>query len=166
MSERMLTIPALIAVLCLQACGGPDPAKVQADVEKAQADAQKIVAEAQAKFDKASADARKDIVEAQADARADAADANANPPAAVNATPYRASDGKVAKTRADAQQKTADAQFDLDKARAQANYKVGVAHCESQSGLSRKACKETAKAVYETNLATAKQRRHAAPQRG
>jgi hypothetical protein len=50
-------------------------------------------------------------------------------------------------------------------ARAEANYRIALAHCASQSALGAKSCKKTAKAVYETDLATLKAHRGGA-QRG
>ena len=72
--KRLVTIAMVIgATLALQACNqGPDPAKVQADVTKAQADGQKKVADAQADLDKVIAKNNKAMVDTQADAQKDA----------------------------------------------------------------------------------------------
>ena len=68
--KRILTIAAILsATLALQACNkGPDPAKVQADVAKAQADGQKKIADAQADLDKVVAKNRKTMADTDADA--------------------------------------------------------------------------------------------------
>jgi len=158
------TFVALLAGGALGGCQrAPDMAKVDADVQKAQADGEKKVADAQAKLDKVIAENRKDLVDAQVDARRDAQTATANPaPATPVANPPA---DKVARTEGDAMQKSADAQYDLDKARADASYDVATARCEAQTGDAEKACKETAKAQRDTVVARAKSRNDVAHQR-
>lgn len=170
MSHRSTLPFVLAAAFALNGCGGADPAQVQADIDKAQAAGQKMVADAQAKLDRVAAENRKDVVDAQADVNLAAAHADAarpeTAPIATPAAPVAKAGAKVADARSDARKKSLDAQYDLDKARAEANYNVAVAHCGSQRGLAEKACKETAKAVYDGNLASAKARKATGLQRG
>src|SRR5262249_56949727 len=51
-TQRYSALAIVVSALLLQACQqGPDPAKVQADVTKAQAEGQKKIVDAQAKMD-------------------------------------------------------------------------------------------------------------------
>src|SRR5579859_6846751 len=132
-------IAALALVFGLNACShAPDLAKVDADVQKAQAAGEKKVASAQASFDKANADARRDVTVAQVDARVAATDdPHAVPISAVNAPPSR----QVARARSDAALALADAQYDLDHSRAEADYDVALARCEAKVGDLASTCK-------------------------
>jgi hypothetical protein len=149
MSSRTLLTATLISCAALQACTqAPDLAKVQADVAKAQADGQKMIVDAQANLDKVNAQNNKDVVNAQVDHPNDAmAAAPAGNPPEPTATE---------KARHDASDKVADAQYDVDKAKGEAAYNVQVAQCGAQMGDALKACKETAKASYDSALSNAK----------
>src|SRR5471030_783402 len=104
-------IITLAASALLQACNqSPDPAKVQGDVTKAQADGQKMIVDAQAKLDQVNAQANKEVVNAQVDANAANAANATNPP-----PPATAADNDVAKARKDANEDVVDAQFNLEK---------------------------------------------------
>ncbi len=75
MKNRLNLFGTLLIAASLGACSqGPDPAKVQADITKAQADGQKMVVDAQAKLDQVNAANNKDVVVAQADARQNTAE--------------------------------------------------------------------------------------------
>ena len=143
----------LVGIICvaalLQACNQQtDHAKVEADVAKAEAAAQKNVIDAQAKLDQVVAANNKDLVGAQADAQRDAANNTNAPPPEANA--------EIAKARSNAELKVADAQFDVDKAKAEGIQKIAEARCEDQVGEANKACTATAKANYDLAVAQAK----------
>jgi hypothetical protein len=145
-TSNLYLLPVAVA-LALSACNrGPDQAKVQQDVAKAQADGQKMVADAQAKFDKTIADSKADVNKEQADANAKAATGGNTERAANN----------VADARTDANKDVAKAQYDLDKARAEANYNVAKAQCEAHTGDTEKACRDSAKQAYDSAVAAAK----------
>lgn len=187
MSQRMLILSAVFACAALYGCNRSDSAQTQADVARAQAEAEKVVADAQARYDKITAESKQEVAQARAEAAAQNAPAPApEPPAKPGAKPARgkaAADSvadiaapppaepqvdseDLARARAAQIRKTAEAKFELDKARAEANYKVALAHCASQSALGEKSCKKTAKEVYDTELATLKARHSGGPQRG
>ena len=161
-------LAALFVAMTLQGCQrAPDLAKVDADVQKAQAAGEKNIAAAQAKLDKVNADNRKDMVDAQVDARTSDNGANTPPPPNVIAPtppPPPPPANAVVTTRADAMAKTAEATYDLEKTRADSTYDVAAARCEAQVGDSEKACKETAKAARDTTVANAKARNDAVQQ--
>jgi len=158
MNNRCLSFVAVLAgAALLGACNqNPDPAKIQADVTKAQAAGQKNIADAQANLDKVNAQNTKDMVNAQVDARAPAAD---NQPT----NPSAAQDMSNAHTQANG--KTADAQYDLDKARAKAAEEVAEAKCEAQTGSAEDACNAAAKSQYDAAVAQAKSINDAAHKR-
>jgi len=162
--KRIIMLAAVMgSALALQACNqGPDPAKVQADVTKAQADGQKKIADAQADLDKVVAKNNKAMVDTQADAQKDANSANATPADQNKAAADASSD--MAKQRADAAKDMADAQYNVDKAKATAAYDVRVAECEGQTGDANKQCKDTAKATYDASVTAADNKRNAAKQ--
>jgi hypothetical protein len=147
-NHRMSFIITLAATALLQACNqGPDPAKVQGDVTKAQADGQKMIVDAQAKLDQVNAQANKEVVNAQVDANAAAAKDPAATPPPENA---------VADTRKDANLDVADAQYNLEKVKAEAAYNVAKAQCEAQTGDSGKTCNDNAKSRYDGAVNDAK----------
>jgi PBP1b-binding outer membrane lipoprotein LpoB len=147
--SKSLVSLVFVAVL-LQGCNDQqvDPAKVQADVTKAEAAGQKNIIDAQAKLDQVVAQNNKDLAGVQADAQKDAAN-NPN-----TATPAASAD--IAKARANGEIKVADAQFDVDKAKAEGEEKVAEARCETQVGDANKTCKSNAKATYDSAVAAAK----------
>jgi len=190
MVKQSILVATLVAALGLQACAKQvDQAKVEADVQKAQAEGQKKIVDAQAKLEQVNAENNKDIVSAQADARVDAAKAadNAAPAAsaadaktaktpgarAVAAKPADAAaptppvnDENVAKTRIAALGKVADAQYDVEKAKAEAAYDVTMARCDGQTSDNMQAvCRDGAKATLDKAVATAKARKDAAHRR-
>lgn len=141
-------IAVLAAAASLGACNrSPDPATVQADITKAQAAGQKTVVDAQANLDKVNAANAKDVINTQVDARASAAD---------NQAQQSPSAQDVNEVRMRANVKTADAQYDLDKARAEATMNVAKAKCEAQTGSSADACNAAAKSQYDAAVAQAK----------
>ena len=190
MVKQALFLAGCIAGLGLQACnnGAADPAKVESDVQKAQAEGEKKIVEAQAKLEQVAAENKKDVVVAQADARIDAAsdaaakaaddsakkggtkksDANkadTKMPDVAPATPPP-SEESVAKARVAAMQKLADAQFGVDKAKAEAAYNVTLARCQSQSSESMQAvCRDGAQKTLSSSVANAKARSDAARRR-
>ena len=131
-----------------------DATKVQADIAKAEADGQKKIVDAQAKLDQVVAQNNKDLVGAQTDAQKDATK-NPNAPA-----PEASAD--VVKARNAAENKVADAQYDVDKAKAEAARQVAEAHCKTQIGAANDACMANAKAGYESTVAAAKAKNDAA----
>ncbi|HET8940897.1 MAG TPA: hypothetical protein VFN13_02810 [Rudaea sp.] len=164
---------AFAVAVSLQGCKQrPDPAKVQADIIKAQANGQKAIADARANMDKVIAQNRKDLVDARVDAQMDHASgdetarnrqspaANLENPSAV-ASPVSAA---VARARKGATDSTADAQYELDKAKAEADYNVALARCESRVGTALDACKETAKSRYDSDITAARHRNDSAHQ--
>jgi hypothetical protein len=128
--------------------------KVQADVAKAEADGQKQIIDAQAKLDQVVAQNNKNLVGVQADAQKDAAN---NPGA-----PAQAAGADIAKARNEAEIKVADAQYDVDKAKAAAAKQVAEARCQALVGDANKECTSRAKADYESATATAKSKNDAA----
>src|SRR4029079_7554675 len=109
-----ILVALAFATAMLQGCNQqPDnAAKVQADVAKAEADGQKKIIDAQAKLDQVVAQNNKDLVGVQADAQKDAI-SNPNAPTA-------AASADIAKAHTSAEIKVADAQYDVDKAKAEA----------------------------------------------
>jgi hypothetical protein len=167
MKERLLVTLGATAALVLAGCTqAPDQAQVQRDVEKAQAEGQKKVADAQAKLDQVNAENRKDIVETRVDASAPANNPNTTPSATAEpGTPANASANKdVANAQDKAAKKAADAQYDVDKARAEAQYDVAVARCKAQTGSSEKSCKDSAKNAYDQQINQAKAKDNSANQ--
>lgn len=149
-------VAGALSIMVLQGCNQQvDPAKVQADVTKAQADSQKLVVDAQAKLDQVVAANNKDIVVSQADAQRDAA---TNP----NVAPA-AADEAVVKARQHAAILVADAQLEVDKAKAEGPYNVAVAQCESQLDDAKKTCESQAKATYDQAVAAAKAKHDQTP---
>ena len=133
----------------LQACTQEsNPAQVQADVTKAEAAGQKAIVDAQAKLDQVVATNNKDLVDVQADAQKDAATAPNAPPPAASAD--------VTKAHNNAAIAVADAQYGVDKTKAEAAKSVADAKCEADVGDAQNACKATAKAAYDSALAAAK----------
>jgi hypothetical protein len=159
MQTQNKILVALFATTLLQACSQQvDTAKIQADVAKAQADGQKKIIDAQAKLDQVVAQNNKDLVGVQADAQRDATNAPNAPTTAA---------GDIAKARDNARIKVADAQYDVDKAKAASIENVAETQCGDQLGDARKTCVSNAKAGYESAVASAKAKSdaaHAAPQ--
>jgi hypothetical protein len=186
MVKQALFLAGCIAGLGLQACNNSaaDPAKVEVEVQKAQAEGEKKIVEAQAKLEQVAAENKKDVVVAQADARIDAisdsvaktADdntakkgearkADAKMPDIAPTTPPP-SDENIAKARVAAMQKLADAQYGVDKARAEASYGVTLARCKGQSSESMQAiCRDGAQKTLSSSVANAKARSDAARRR-
>jgi len=184
MVKQALFIAGCVAGFGLQACNNSaaDPAKVEAEVQKAQAEGEKKIVEAQAKLEKVAADNKKDIVVARADARIDAVDdaaaksgdaakrfeagkTDAKQPEAIEPAAPPA-DENVTKTRIAAMGKVADAQFGVDKAKAEATYGVTLARCKGQSSESMQAaCRDGAQKTLSSAVASAKARNDAARRR-
>ena len=133
--------------LALTACAkqGADPAKVQADVTKAQTEGQEKIAVAQEKFERAKMEANATPVNADAGGTATPA-----PPVSVDAPP------STALVTTDPAARLADAQFDLDKAKAEQAYNVALARCEDRVGDANKACRDLAKSTYDSAVDSAK----------
>ena len=141
-------VAAALSVMLLQGCNQQvDLAKVQADVTKAQAAGVKLVVDSQAKLDQMVTASNKDIVGSQAGAPKDA---ETNPNASSSAA-----DDAVAKARQHSTIMIADAQLEVDKAKAQGPYNVAVAQCESQLDDANKTCESHAKATYDQAVAAA-----------
>jgi len=177
MVKQALFIAGCVAGFGLQACNNSaaDPAKVEAEVQKAQAEGEKKIVEAQAKLEKVAAENKKDIVVARADARIDAVDdtaktsdagkTDAKQPEAIEPAAPPA-DENVTKTRIAAMGKVADAQFGVDKAKAEATYGVTLARCKGQSSESMQAaCRDGAQKTLSSAVASAKARNDAARRR-
>jgi hypothetical protein len=186
MVKQALFIAVCVAGFGLQACSNSaaDPAKVEAEVQKAQAEGEKKIVDAQAKLEQVAAENKKDVVVAQADARIDAANdaatttkpgdaakkadakkTDAKKPEAVEpAAP--AADENVAKARIAAMEKVADAQYNVDKAKAEATYGVTLARCKGQSSESMQTvCRDGAQKTLASAVASAKARNDAARRR-
>ena len=146
---RQIFAAALIASVVLASGCGPDPAKVAADIAKAEAEAQKKVADAKADFDKVSAESRKDVDVAQADTNEAAAKARPSP-------------ADVPKAEADARKKLDQAQYKYDVATYDANLMVAKAKCGGMVGDAKKSCEDAAQAKYDADVAAAKARLDAA----
>ena len=184
MVKQALFIAGCVAGFGLQACNNSaaDPAKVEAEVQKAQAEGEKKIVEAQAKLEKVAAENKKDIVVARADARIDAVDdaatksgdtaqrfesgkTDAKQPEAIEPAAPPA-DENVTKTRIAAMGKIADAQFGVDKAKAEATYGVTLARCKGQSSESmQEVCRDGAQKTLSSAVASAKARNDAARRR-
>ena len=176
MVKQALFIAGCVAGFGLQACNNSaaDPATVAAEVQKAQAEGEKKIVEAQAKLEKVAAENKKDVVVARADARIDAVNdtatksgdtANAKQPEAIEPTAPPADDN-VTKTRIAAMGKVADAQFGVDKAKAEATYGVTLARCKGQASESMQAvCRDGAQKTLSSAVASAKARNDAARRR-
>lgn len=183
MVKQTLFIAVCVAGFGLQACNNnaADPAKVEAEVQKAQAEGEKKIVEAQAKLEQVTAENKKDVVVAQADARIDAVnDAAAKPDVTKKADAKKAdakqaeaiepvapaADENVAKARVTAMQKIADAQYNVDKAKAEATYGVTLARCKGQSSESMQTvCRDGAQKTLASAVASAKARSDAARRR-
>ena len=143
MKSLTWVIAILASTVALQACTkqGVDPAKVQADVAKAQAEGQEKVAAAQAKFDRLKNELNS--------APATPTPTTGTPPSGVDAP------GTTA-IAVDPAQRLADAQFDLDKAKAEQSYNVAIARCEDRVDEANKACRDLAKSSYDSAIDQAK----------
>lgn len=182
MVKQVVLIAACIAGFGLQACSSSavDPAKVEADVQKAQAEGEKKVVDAKAKLEQVNAENNRTVVDAQADARLDAAKADdgakatdaakktdaASKADAGAALLPPAADPNVAKARVAALEKAADAEFGLDKAKAEATHAVTMARCGGQSSTNMQTvCKDGAQKALDSAVAAAKARNDAARRR-
>jgi len=146
MTSTKWVIAILAATLALQACmkQGADPAKVQADVAKAQADGEKKIADAQAKLDRI-----------RGEMNNSPESPNAGSP--TTGTPPSSPDAPGSTALAtDPARRVADAQLDVDKAKAEQAYNVAVARCEDRVDDANKACRDLAKASYDSAIAQAK----------
>lgn len=154
-SQNKNLLAMVVATMLLQACSQQvDTAKVQADVAKAEAAGQKKIVDAQAKLDQVVAQNNKDLVGVQSDAQK----AAANDP---NASTTAAS-AYIAKARTNSEIKVAGAQYDVDKAKAEAVEMVAETRCGLQVDDANKACVSAAKANYDSALAEAKAKSDAA----
>jgi len=154
MQKHKSLVALVFAAMVLQGCSQQaDTAKVQADVAKAEAAGQKKIIDAQAKLDQVVAQNNKDLIGVQADAQKDATNDPNAPTAAASAD--------IAKARTSAQIKVGDAQYDVDKAKAEAVEVVAEARCEAQVGDANKTCVSNAKATFDSAVATAKAKNEA-----
>ena len=140
-------IPAIfVSALMLQACTkqGVDPAKVQADVAKAQAQGEEKIAAAQAKLDRI-----RNEMNSAPQTPESSTPTTGTPPTSVEAP------GSTA-LAVDPAQRLADAQFDVDKAKAEQTYNAAIARCEDRVDDANKACRDLAKASYDSAVDQAK----------
>jgi hypothetical protein len=146
---RFIAALAVTALLlaCSQSMG---PFKVQRDVTKAQADSEKRVADAQAYLDLVNSQYNSDIINARVHARA-------HDPR--NASTAATNNAEARRLRAEAKRKIADAQYGVDKARAEASYAVAKAQCGQHAGVASNTCTHDATANYNSELASAKSRK-------
>jgi len=146
MKSMTWVIAIFASAVALQACTkqGVDPAKVQADVAKAQAEGQEKIAAAQAKVDRL-----KNELNSVPAAPGSPAPTTGTPPSGVDAP------GTTA-IAIDPAQRLADAQFDLDKAKAEQSYNVAIARCEDRVDDANKACRDLAKSLYDSAIDQAK----------
>ncbi len=145
-------IAALAATALLLACSqSMGPFKVQRAVSRPPA-AQSAtkVADAQAYLDLMNSQYSSDVVNARVLARAHDP-RNASTAATNNADARR--------LRAEANQKIADAQYALDKAKAEASYNVAKAQCAVHAGAESTACTQDVTANYDSVLISAKVRK-------
>jgi hypothetical protein len=153
-SHHVKFLAALAVAALLQACSqNIGPVKAQRNVTNAQADGEKEVVDAQANLALVNAQNNKDVVSARLWARAHDP-RNASTAATNNADARR--------SRAEAKRKIADAQFDVDKAKAQASDKVAIAQCEARADAGANSCKDDATANFDSEMVTAKAQKAAA----
>lgn len=145
--QASIFVGLVLATALLQGCNQQtdNAAKVQADIAKAEADGQKQIIDAQAKLDQVVAQNNKTLVGVRADAQKDAAD-----------KPAEAADADIVKARSEAEIKVADAQYEVDKAKAAAARQVAEARCEALALDAKNDCMSRAKTDYASATATAK----------
>lgn len=148
--QASIVVAITFAIALLQGCNqeAETAAKVQADIAKAEADGQKKIIDAQAKLDQVVAQNNKTLVGVRADAQKDAAD--------KPAAPAEAADADIVKARSEAEIKVADAQYEVDKAKAAAARQVAEARCEALALDAKNDCMSRAKTDYASATATAK----------
>ena len=163
-------IAAVAAGALLQGCShAPDPAKVKADVAKAQAEGRKTIADAQANLDKVNAQNNEDIVDAKVDARSDTAngapanDADTPTSSSAPSAPVPPASEAVAKARTEAiQLLTPGTTWTRQKPKPPTTWHWRAAKRRPATLI--EACKKSAKDKYDVDVAAAKFRNDAAYQ--
>ena len=151
MDTRHARFMAFAATVLLLACSqNTGPFKAQRDVTRAQADSEKKVADAQAYLDLVNSQYNSDIVNARVHARA-------HDPR--NASTAATNNAEARRLRAEAKRKISDAQYGVDKAKAEAHYNVAKAQCGAHAGAASNACMHDATANYDSELSSAKSRK-------
>ena len=153
MQSIKFVIAAAIMALATQGCSeqGADPATVRADVAKAQAQGDEKIATAQEALEHVKVIANATPVNPDSNSATTSAPlANADTPGA-------------AMTAVDPAKRLADAQYDVEKAKAEQTYNVALARCENRVGDANKACRDLAKSLYDSALDAAKSKRQANP---
>jgi hypothetical protein len=106
-----------------------------------------------------------DVQDAQVDKTKNVADAQANQ-IGVQAETAKAAGSANADDRGDAIQDRAAAEYKTAVAKAEGDYKIAKEACESTAGSVQSACKKTAEATYETAKSNATVARDAERRRG
>ena len=144
-------IVALAATALLLACSqSMGPFKVQHDLSRAQAESETKVADAQAYLDLVNSQYNSELVDARVHARA-------HDPR--NASTAATNNAEARRLRAEAQRKIVEAQYALDKAKAEASYNVAKAQCAVHADVASTACTHDAMTNYNSDLASAKSRK-------
>ncbi len=153
MQSMKPAIVALAAALALQGCAkqGEDPAKVKADVAKAQAEGNEKIAAAQEVLERARSVANAAPVNPD-----DAGATTGTPPASVDAP-------GTTMVAIDPAKRLADAQSEVEKAKAEQIYNVSLARCEDRVGDANKACRDLAKSIYDSAVDAAKSKAQTPP---
>ena len=129
-----LSIALVVSLAALGACKKQEPAEeTQRDVTKAQAQKQE------------------DVAAAQADATKDRADAQHE----VAAEQKQGDPSGTAAAQKDMAQVSADDQYKISVERAEGDYKIAKEQCEALPAAQQGACKDEAKARYESAKAEA-----------
>lgn len=144
----VLLASAVLQQACSQNIG---PLKIREDVSKAQAAGEKMVSDAQAYLNLVTAQNNSDVVNARLRARTIREMPQALPPT----TPRQV-------VRALKHSKIADAQYEIDKARAQARYEAARAQCEEPAAAAANSCRDDTKANYDSATIVAEVRKYAA----
>lgn len=127
---------SLLAALVFAACHtqGNSPERIQADVTKAETEGQAKIADAEAKLAKV----RQEASDAPVDANTDRNEKTPTAPPLTRA------------------QKIADAEYEVEKAKAQQTYDVALARCGDRVGYAYRACKDQAASDFNAAMASAK----------
>lgn len=153
MQSLKIAITILTATVAVQGCSeqGADPAKVRADVAKAQAEGDEKIATAQEALERART-------------AANAAPMNPDSNSATTGTPSTGVDAPGTTTAAiDPAKRVAGAEYDVEKAKAEQTYNVALARCEDRVGDANKSCRDLAKSLYDSALDAAKSKTKAIP---
>ncbi len=161
--KSVLLVSTLAAVLGLSACNQQDSTvEAQRDVDQAQQEASKDLAEAQRDAAEKSAEAQQKLDAAREAARADVAEADTRANEKINAATDEAMNSAdaanqdVAEVRAETIHTQAKADYDVAVAKADADLKVALEQCGTMPSGQSGACKDQANSAHEIAKANAK----------